>query len=703
MAPPIATPDELSPAETRVWHASRVGEHVDFLANKQPGGEEASTQIEASRTIRAGLLAQLLTGEGLAAGVAVRALWLRGARIQGHLNLESASLRCPLTLTDCQFDHAITLNQAVAPSISLSGSTVPAIEARQLVTHGNLELDEGFTALGGVSLEGAHIGGKLVCTGGQFQSKDGLALNADSVTIGLDLLCDGAFMASSEVRLFGAHIGGQFQCSGGQFSSSDGQALNADEVTVSQSVFLDDKFTAEGGVSLVGAHLGSDLSCTNARLNNPGDTAFDGNRLEVKGNMFCDYGFFAKGEVGLVGAHVSGQLMCSAGHFSNPGGIALNADGLTVDQDLYCDEGFRATGETRLLGGHIAGQLQCTDGHFSNPHGPSLNADGLTVDQDVYCDDGFSSAGELRMVGAHIKGQLQFSSAELACSTDDAALNGDGLTVDQDMFCDETFIANGKVSLAGANIQKLDCTGGRFINPDALALDLEAITAGELIIRPDTLSGGLNLTDARVRIYRDDRATWPARLQLSGFKYDFIEAADPIDGAAPVRVIDRLHWLSLGESRYRPQVYDQLASAFRSAGFDSDAERVAIAKQKKRRTQLNPGARLWSWILEWTVGYGYRTWQAGIWLLGLLVIGAIVFEVQYSRELSPIHAAPGQPDFQPVLYTLDLLLPVVNLHQRDAWIAHGATQWLVLAFSLVGWVLTTAIVLSLSGILKRAD
>jgi hypothetical protein len=55
------------------------------------------------------------------------------------------------------------------------------------------------------------------------------------------------------------------------------------------------------------------------------------------------------------------------------------------------------------------------------------------------------------------------------------------------------------------------------------------------------------------------------------------------------------------------------------------------------------------------------------------------------------------------LYTLDLLLPVVNLHQRDAWIAHGATQWLVLAFSLVGWVLTTAIVLSLSGILKRVD
>ena len=211
MAALIASLDELSPAETRVWHGSKVGEHVDFIRDKQPDSEQVRAQNEASPTIRAGLLAQLLTGDGIAGGFGVRALWLRGAQIQGHLDLEAASLRSPLTLKDCRFEHTITLNQVAAPSISLSGSTVPTIDARQLVTHGNLELDDGFIALDGVSLEGANIGGKLVCTGGQFHNKDGVALNADSVTIGLDMLCDKPFAASGEVRLFGARIGGQFQ------------------------------------------------------------------------------------------------------------------------------------------------------------------------------------------------------------------------------------------------------------------------------------------------------------------------------------------------------------------------------------------------------------------------------------------------------------------------------------------------------------
>jgi hypothetical protein len=60
-----------------------------------------------------------------------------------------------------------------------------------------------------------------------------------------------------------------------------------------------------------------------------------------------------------------------------------------------------------------------------------------------------------------------------------------------------------------------------------------------------------------------------------------------------------------------------------------------------------------------------------------------------------------QPDFEAAIYTLDVILPVVNLHRRDAWIAHGLVQWLALACTVVGWVLTTAVMLSLTGILKR--
>lgn len=72
-----------------------------------------------------------------------------------------------------------------------------------------------------------------------------------------------------------------------------------------------------------------------------------------------------------------------------------------------------------------------------------------------------------------------------------------------------------------------------------------------------------------------------------------------------------------------------------------------------------------------------------------------------SGLLTPVESPPKQPDFNVFAYTLDVVIPVLNLHQREAWNAHGAAQWLVLLFVAVGWLLTTAVVLGLSGILKR--
>ena len=76
--------------------------------------------------------------------------------------------------------------------------------------------------------------------------------------------------------------------------------------------------------------------------------------------------------------------------------------------------------------------------------------------------------------------------------------------------------------------------------------------------------------------------------------------------------------------------------------------------------------------------------------------------LQGRGELTPANK-PGavQPPFQPFLYTLDLLLPVVSLHVRDAWIAHGAAQVWSVVFIVMGWILATAVVLSLTGLLKR--
>lgn len=276
----------------------------------------------------------------------------------------------------------------------------------------------------------------------------------------------------------------------------------------------------------------------------------------------------------------------------------------------------------------------------------------------------------------------------------------DGLAVDQSMLCGEGFAATGEVRLVGAHIGgQLDFSGGTFTNEKGLALDLDRTTVtGSLYFLPTMLRGSIDLTDAQVRRYVDHRGTWPQKLRLGGFTYSAIEAEPPIT------IKKRLEWLARNAGGLS-QPYEQLAGVCRRAGRDDDARRVAIEQQRQRRRRLNRRnvlGRGWSILLGWTVGYGYRTGRAALWLTGLLIAGSFLFQAAYERhQLTAAHAGKEQPDFDRFIYTLDVILPVVNLHQRDAWIAHGLVQWLALVFTVSGWVLTTAVVLSLSGILNR--
>ena len=65
----------------------------------------------AGRQIRAELLVDLLTGTRLPDGKPPRAVKLRGARITGSLDLEAATLTCPLLLQDCYIDEPVILDR----------------------------------------------------------------------------------------------------------------------------------------------------------------------------------------------------------------------------------------------------------------------------------------------------------------------------------------------------------------------------------------------------------------------------------------------------------------------------------------------------------------------------------------------------------------------------------------------------------------
>ena len=584
-----------------------------------------------------------------------------------------------------------------------------ALTADSLSVDGSMHCGEGFSATGEVRLLGAHIGGQLHCTGGQFSNPGGRALTADGLTVERDMFCPQGFSATGEVRLAGAHISGQLDCTGGQFSNPGGVAFSADVLTVDQDMGCREGFSATGEVRLSGAHIGSQLSCTGGHFSNADGVALTADGLTVDGVMFCNKGFAATGEVRLLGAHIRGPFSCTGGQFSNPDGYALNADGLTVDQDMYCREGFSATGEVRLLGAHIGGQLGCTGGQFSNPNGYALSADGLSVDRDVFCPQGFSATGEVSLLGAHIGGQLDCHGGQFS-NPNGYALNADGLIVDRDMICSEGFSATGEVRLLGAHIGgQLSCTGGQFSNSGGSALTLERATvSGPLRMDSAVLHGILDLTAAKTSSYHDDPATWPQKLRLDGFVYDAIE------GATVNERLEKSGWLRRNEKGYSPQIYEQLAAVYHHDGRDGDARRILIEKQRRRFAEGNFASegffaskvwrfvsRVGGFLLDWMVGYGYRTWYALGWVAVLLVLGTILFNYLYSAgDLTAANKATAPP-FQPFLYTLDLLLPIASLHQRDGWVAQGAAQGWSVFFIIMGWILATAVVLSLTGLLKR--
>jgi hypothetical protein len=432
-----------------------------------------------------------------------------------------------------------------------------------------------------------------------------------------------------------------------RLSGSHLGGLLARQLTTRGDLRLDDGFTvASGSVDLAGAQIGGDLRCTGGQFSNPGGDAIDAEKLSVVGQMSCEAPFSAAGQVILLLAHIGGQLSFTGGRLANPGGEALCGDGMTVAGDLFCSDGFSAAGEVRLVRARIGGQFNCTRGQFSNSGGDALCADGFSVEGGMFCGDGFSAAGKVRLIDAHVGGQF-------------------------------------------------DCTGGRFSNPDGVALDLErAALSGPLVMQRVVVIGDLALNNAQVSGYYDDRESWPETLRLNGFVYQVIAARPTVTAK------ERLDWLGRNAGGFAPQIYEQLASVYRRAGRDEDARRVAIAKQRARRAQLGLSGKAWSSLLRWTIGYGYRTWQAGLWLLGLWVTGSLIFGLVIPDQLTAAKIA-DQPPFQPILYTLDVLLPVVDLHQRDAWVAHGLAQWISALFTLIGWVLTTAVVLSLTGVLKR--
>jgi hypothetical protein len=218
--------------------AMLTGQLVDWrTGNARADDPSQGAGWDAKRTVAAGLLAELLTGTD--GSRRPRALRLAGARVLGQLDLEAAEVICPLLLRGCWFAEPILLDEAQAPAVRLPGCHLPGLNADQLTTRGNLQLSDGFTTRGEISLFGAHVGGSLNLSGATLTNPEGDALNADRVVVDQGMFCGEGFGATGQVRLLGARISGQLDLGRATFTNPGGLALSLQELRANALLLRD--------------------------------------------------------------------------------------------------------------------------------------------------------------------------------------------------------------------------------------------------------------------------------------------------------------------------------------------------------------------------------------------------------------------------------------------------------------------------------
>jgi hypothetical protein len=180
------------------------------------------------------------------------------------------------------------------------------------------------------------------------------------------------------------------------------------------------------------------------------------------------------------------------------------------------------------------------------------------------------------------------------------------------------------------------------------------------------------------------------------------------------------------------------------AGDERQARAILIEREDQRLRRLTESGemgwkeRWWQLFIKDTLGFGYQPWKMLGWLAVVWLLGAGLFSLAYNfgdrqtwlgtvtpsvplvymeslRNPDADHAAdfkaftnqaaesrlPDYPRFRSIVFSLDALVPLVNLHQENHWTPHGLVRWYMVFHIIAGWVGTTLFVAGFTGIVRR--
>jgi hypothetical protein len=260
-------------------------------------------------------------------------------------------------------------------------------------------------------------------------------------------------------------------------------------------------------------------------------------------------------------------------------------------------------------------------------------------------------------------------------------------------------VADGMMMFIGLRAEGAMTFHRTVVRADGSALLLIEARTNMLTLRPAPASAGaIVLRDAHISRLIVDPVGWPEAcpVELGGLTYDRISRRSHDTVTWTVR--ERLDWMARYDPAFAPGPYDQLAAALRRDGREGEARQVLRVRERLRHRAMGRLGAIWGTVQDATIGFGYRPARALLWLVAVLAGGSAWFAL--SGPLAPVK--PGEtPTWDPVLYTLDLLVPLVDLGHEHAWNPVGPDKAVAVLIMAAGWVLATTVVAGASRALGR--
>ncbi|MBW6433709.1 hypothetical protein KZ829_08125 [Actinoplanes hulinensis] len=619
-------------------------------------------------------------------------VWLSTSIVTGSVNLETARIAGDLTLMGTK----ISARQQVA------------ISARQMEVQGSL-LANDFRCDGSVDLVGVKISGSLQLNGSMLKSPKSYCLNIDHGRIGLGFLgMDSTF--EGVLRAHHAWIGCQFNLARSSILNKGKTAFSADHLSVDGALLLNGGFFADGGVDLHGAQLSCTLNLYSAHIRLHGGVALKANEIKV-GNDINAIKSHIEGRVRFTSADVSGVLALNEANITASGSMALDFSRSHIAGGVIGSKDLVVAGGVSFADAVVDSQIDISEASVAHPKRKALDMSGLNLQGDAILNRA-DVDGMVDMVAANISGDVRFADAKLRGVPAEKASRGVqldgrrsgewrglsircvGATIGGELDLRDAEIGQ-TLTLAASVVRRGAYLGGSLLSSENdVSFDARDLQANLLDIRfRQTPAGGVLLDSADVETLVDGRTSWSRTNpnSIEGMTYTFLDTELPVK--------ERLAIMALGGKGPSGQPFEQLAKCLMASGQDDSA---SLTRWEYARISHNSGGPLmkaWGWIQNVVIGYGYAPARALAFFLAFWVSAALWFRFGTGHCANPgmtelavcAIKVDEHPTWDPWIYALDLLIPIIDLGHDKAWDPVGADKVVAAGLTVSGWVLTTTI------------